>query len=235
MNRKYGLRNQSRNQIRSQRGLALWIKIVLGIFAAGALIAIVATFMVVGLVKDAMDPKKTQSVANKIITLEDPLKGPYVYGRMNFSAMGFSMALLNNTESNALYILMQIPKKDDSSAQKLIDSVAKGEALPSPGAGGAAPAPGSTTKSTMNVEKQGVLDVGGKKMYYVLGKAAKSATTTATSKVEASTGATVETFFGAADPKTPGSVTVLMVQQQDESKHLTLDEVKTFLSNIKAL
>ncbi|MBU6453616.1 MAG: hypothetical protein KGS72_17690 [Cyanobacteria bacterium REEB67] len=240
MNRNIGLKNHSRNQsryqsrykLRNQHGLALWLKIVIGLFATGLVIAIAVGIIAFSFVKDAMDPQKTQAVANKIVTLADPLPAPFEYGRMNISLAGYSVALINNIDSKALYILMRIPQKDaTTSAQKLIDAVAKGDSMPTAGA-----SPKGTSATKMQVEKQGELDVADSKMYYVLGKAAKTATAAASGTATATSGPAVETFFGAADPKNaPNTTTLIMVQQQDETKHLTLEEIQNFLKNIKSL
>jgi hypothetical protein len=238
MNRKFS----TGSQVRNQRGLALWIKIVLGIFVTGFIVACVCGLLVMNVIKDAMDPKKTEAVANQICTFEKPLPAPFEYGRFNLNVGGFVIALVNNTESNALYILMNVPKTEKATdAQSTIDQISKGESLPSVNGAGAA----SGVKSKMQVESKGTFDVAGKKLYYVLGKAPKSSTgaTGAGSKAGDATktaqagdaGQTVETFFGAADPQNPKTQTLIMVQQPEVEKHLSLDEIKAFLKTIKSI
>jgi len=233
MNKNYRLRNQY--------GMALWVKIVLGLFAAGLLLAIVASIFVVGFFKDAMDPKKTQIVANQIVTLQDPLQDPFEYGRMNVSMGGYSVALINNTESKALFILMQFPKKESTGgAKQMIDQVAGGQSGLPDARGGQLPgdssASGGLKKNNMIVEKKDVLDVAGSKMYYVLGKAEVRQRHGAGAQAQPdAVPATVDTFFGAADSKNPNNTTFLMVQQEDPSKHLTVEQVQEFLGRIKSL
>jgi len=228
MKRKHGIRNQY--------GLALWVKILLGLFATGLLIAVAIGIIAFTVVKDAMDPKKTKETANKICALADPLPAPFEYGQMNLSMGGLSLALVNNTASKALYILIKSPHKEGEDAQKAIDKVANGEtSLPSAnGTVTSTEASGSaSSKNTIKVEDKGVLDVADSKMYYVKGKAtSQKAATGATS---ASTGPVqMDTFFGAVDNKDGKTSTFLMVQETDPAKQLTMDEVKTFTGCIKS-
>jgi hypothetical protein len=231
--RQFNLRSSS---LRNQHGLATWVKIILSIFALGLLVAIVGSICLVGFFKDMTDPKKTQEVANKIVTLAEPLPGPFEYGRMNISMFGYSGALINNSSTNALFFLIKSPRKDgEDNAQKTMDKVAKGEAG-LPDTSGALP--GSNTsagagKSNMNVESQGVLDCGGTKLYYVMGKSVAKRPSGDTAN--GAKPAEVETFLGGADGKDPHYGIFIMGQQLDPNKHLTMDEVNAFLFNIKAI
>ncbi|MBS1993932.1 MAG: hypothetical protein JSS83_25650 [Cyanobacteria bacterium SZAS LIN-3] len=226
-----------KSALRNQHGMALWIKILLGLFATGLLIAIAIGIITFSVVKDAMDPKKTQETANKICTLVDPLPAPYEYGKMNVNMGGFMFALINNNSSKGLYFLIKSPRKaKDENAQTAIEKVANGEsALPS--ASGTVTSSGSSgsasTKAKMTVEDKGVLDVAGEKMYYVKGKAASTKTATSGDNASSSS-AELDTFFGGVDSKDGTTATFLMIQEMDPSKHLTLDDVKNFTGCIKA-
>jgi preprotein translocase subunit YajC len=226
-----------KSALRNQYGMALWIKILLGLFATGLLIAIAIGIITFTVIKDAMDPKKTQETANKICTLVDPLPAPYAYGQMNVSMGGFMFALINNKSTNGLYFLIKSPRKaKDENAQSAIEKVANGEsALPS--ANGTVTSSGASgsasSKTKMTVEDKGTLDVAGEKMYYVKGKAA-STKTASSSDGSSSSGADLDTFFGGVDGKDGTTATFLMIQETDPSKHLTLDDVKTFTGCIKA-
>jgi len=228
MKRKHGIRNQY--------GMALWLKILLGLFATGLLISVVIGIIAFTVVKDAMDPKKTKETANKICALSDPLPAPFEYGQMNLSMGGLSLALINNTASKALYILIKSPHKEGDNAQKAIDKVANGEtSLPSAnGTVTSSDASGSaSSKNTIKVEDKGVLDVADNKMYYVKGKAT-SQKAAAASGASSTAGMEMDTFFGAVDNKDGNTSTFLMVQETDPTKQLTLDEVKTFTGCIKS-
>ena len=130
-----------KSNIRSQYGMAMWLKVILGIFGGCLLLAVAGSIFLFSFIKDMTDPKKTEDVSNKIVTMVSPLPPPFEYGRVNLSGFGFSMALINNTESQALFFLIKSPRKDaNDSAQKVIEKVSKGEAgLPdtTPGGGGA--------------------------------------------------------------------------------------------------
>ena len=227
MKTKYSLRNQY--------GKAMWLKIILGLFAVGLVIAIVVSVVAFNFFKDAIDPKKTQQVANKIVTMVDPLPPPYEYGRMNVSMGGFSVALITNTDTKALFILMQSPRKDSATgAKKLIDQIATGEAtIPDARGGGMSVSGAGAGKNTMQVENKGELDVGGTTVHYVLGKASSSRVHTAAAGEAAVK--SMDTFFGAADPKDDKITTVIIGQQEDPTKHLTMDEVKSFFATIKSM
>jgi|GEM_PF-625780 len=228
MKRKYGIRNQ--------HGMALWLKIILGLFATGLLISVVIGIIAFTVFKDATDPKKTKETANKICTLTDPLAAPFEYGKFNVSMGGLSVALINNTASQALYILIKTPHKEGETAQEAIDKVAKGESsLPSAnGTVTSSEASGSaSSKNRLKVESKGEIDVADSKMYYVSGKATSQKAAPKGSSV-AIEGVEVDTFFGAVDNKDGKTSTFLMVQETDPAKKLSIDEVKSFTSCIKS-
>jgi hypothetical protein len=239
-----------KSALRNQYGMAKWVKIILCLFATGLLIAVVSSILLIGFFRDMMDPKKTEEVANKIVTLVHPLPPPFEYGHGNISMFGYSGALISNTDSQALFILGQLPKKDaDTGAQKFIDEVASESASNSAVGGSKAPtasaansaaggskAPTGATgiKTTMKVETQGALDVGGTKLYYLMGKASSAKDLSSSTSTGQAQPTSVETFVGAADSKDSKEITIIIVQQAETGKHLSMDEVEAFTNCIKA-
>jgi hypothetical protein len=225
---------------RNQYGMATWLKIVLCVFAVGLLTAIVGSICMISFFKDMTDPIKTQAVANKIVTMVEPLPPPFEYGPVNISMFGYSGALINNTASKAVFFVIKTPKKAGDNAKAIMDKVAKGEAGLPDGKGGMPGNAGGGSNNNMNVEDQGELDCGGTKLYYVFGKAVAKSPGGAVGGPSGTEGGPksveVETFLGGADPpKDQNSETFVMGQQQDPNKHLSMDEIKNFLSVIKEI
>jgi len=206
--------------------MATWVKIILGLFAVGLLLAVVGSVFLFTFVQNMTNPKKTQEIANTIVTLTEPLPPPFEYGRMNFSMLGWSGALIDSTDSQACFFLIKKPMKEgEDSAQKTIDKVAKGEAS-LPDTSGSLPGSGASkaaAKSNMMVEANDVLDCGGTKLYYVKGKAVLRRTGAAAKSDTSAAPKEVETFLGGADPKGGQTAIFIMGQQPDSTKHLSME------------
>ena len=84
----------------------------------------------------------------------------------------------------------------------------------------------------MSVEDSGKMDVGGATLHYVIGRTVAKppgATAKNAKPVE------MKTFLGGADTKDPKTEVFIMGQQPDPTKTLTMEEIKAFLSMIRAI
>jgi hypothetical protein len=199
--------------------MATWVKVLLVIFGLGFVLTLAGGITLFFMVKNTIDPKNVQTVAESLVTFDGPLPERYRY-TAGSKIMTMSFVVITDNTDKLLYSIIGVEgdNKAEVTAESLVDGVSKGKNMPAmPNGGG---------NSTINAKEKGTLDVAGLKMPYVAG--------TSTS----SQGVTVASFFGVAKPKTSGKMIFLMVQgggaDGEDAKAVSKEKVLEFTSHIKA-
>ncbi len=161
------MRNQFRNQIRDQKGLATWVKVLIGVMIVGtiSIIGLIAggVFFFGSAMKDIMDPAKVKTTAESIAKFSEPLPTGWKFG-MALNMFGTSVAMLNNEKDNMTVTLLKLPRtgKEISSDEVIEGYADKGV----PNMSGVDP---EKTSAKVNIKDRGKLTVGGEEMNYVTG------------------------------------------------------------------
>jgi len=205
---------------RNNKGIATWLKWLLGIMAVGFVLCL-ATCGVVGYFgyqafSDATNPDKIKGVTGSIVSMKElPPSYSYVFGSDMFGVM--PMVLLKNEKAKMTYMIMRLPNKDGSSmtADKLVEQMAE-QGVQTAG-------PGAQGKMTMEVQDKGKTQVGGVEMPYIIGVSENK-----------STGAKQPSFMGCVMPS-PDTATLVVAGSEDTgAQKLDMNEVNSFLSNIES-
>lgn len=204
-------------QSRNNKGIATWLKWLLGIMAVGFVLCLATcgTVFYVGYqeVQKAMDPENAKKVVAKMVTMKE-LGPPYKYA-FGFDMFGMlPMVAVQNESTKTTYMLIKVPNSDSkvTSADQLVEQIAE-RGVSTPGAGG------SSSTTTIEVEKKGKTTVGGMEMPYILGMSENK-----------STGKRSPAFMGCVLPTPDAAVTVYAASEDD--KPIDMTEVEAFLSNI---
>ncbi len=204
--------------MRNQKGLATWVKILIGVMVIGTISVVV---IIGGLVyfagssmKSMMDPTKVKATANTIAKFDDPLPTGWKY-TMGLDLLGMSVAVLNNDSENLNLTFLKLPKggKDISNEEILGEYAEKGV----PNISGVDAA---KTSAPLTVKERGKLTVGGEEMPFVSGESS-------------SKGNTFSQFIGCVIPK--ANPQVIIVQGISlKSETFKLEAAKKLLSAIKS-
>lgn len=215
----------ARRQGRNMRGMATWLKVLLIVFALGAVGIVALIGGIWYLASKATNPAELQKVAESMLSFDGPLPDKFKY-TFGFSAGGTGVVAIMDQQDKALYTLFSVPpsSKSESTPDAVIDGIAKGSGAPTaPGAPGAP----SAAQGKFTVIERGTMDVGGLKMPYANGMTESASSATPTSMGQ---------FWGACQPAPGKGMVILMVTATtpgDEGK-LSVDKVKTFTGHITA-
>ena len=212
---------QSRNRYRNQKGLATWVKVLIGVMIIGtiSIIGIIGAgvFFFGSAMKDMMDPAKVKSTVDTIAKFQDPLPTGWKYG-MALNMLGMSVAVISNEKENLNITLLKLPRgtKDVSNDGILGEYVEKGV----PAAPGMDP---SNAGAPLTVKDKGKLTVGGEEMPYVCGVSERS-------------GKSFSQFIGSVvSKKDQQNPTVIIVQGIClDSETYKLEQTKQLLNAIKS-
>lgn len=211
--------NRGRNTGRNQKGLATWVKILIGVMIVGtiSIIAIIgATVWFAGsAMKDMMDPVKVRATAASIAEFSDPLPKGWEF-QMALGLMGMNVVVVKNTKEDCLLTFLKLPNTDSeklTSESVITDYSAKGV----PAAPGSDP---SKAGAPLDIKDKGKLTVGGEEMTYAMGESQRS-------------GKKFSQLVGCVLPKSSKSV-IIVNGVCENSAEFKLDAAKTLLSSIKA-
>ncbi len=211
------------SNLRSIRGMATWLKIVL---IAGVLCVLGVVGLVVagGMFFSQMtSPDKIKEVASKFMVIDDPLPGGFKYTAG--ANIGTPFVVITPPDAKTIVTFFvdpsAAPAGTTATPETAIDGIAKGESVAA-APGGASSAAKRLTKTT-----RGSLQVGGQAMPYVIGHTEKATDTTDIAN----------TFFGAVKSPTTGKIVYMMAQSADASASaapITIEKVKVLTDAIKS-
>ncbi|MBC7997027.1 MAG: hypothetical protein IAF58_03745 [Leptolyngbya sp.] len=202
--------------MRNQKGLATWVKILIGVMIVGfiSVIAIVGSLWYVGtnIAKDLTDPVKIRAAANTLAKFEDPLPTGWTI-QSALDLMGMKVLIAAQKPGKTFITMLSMPKgKDNTTADQVIDEMAvKGVNVPNVGASSHKGSSGPISISS----KEKML-VGGEQMVYGLGKNSDDG----------------ETLLGCILPKGSSSAIIISASGTDNGK-LDMEGTKKFLGAIK--
>ncbi len=203
---------------RNNKGLATWVKWLLGILIVGFALTLATcgagAFIVYQQIQKAMDPVNVQQVASQLATIKElPPSYKYAFGMDFMGAM--TIVAVQNETAKMTYMLIKVPNTDGMSADQFVEQMAQ-KGVPTAGAGGQ-----STTK--IEVKDKGKTPVGGTEMPYIVGISENS-----------SSGKKQPAFMGCVMPSKDTAVLVAAVSNEEETKPIDVNEVKNFLGLIEA-
>lgn len=211
------MRSKFSNYSRNEKGLATWVKVLIGVMIIGtiSIVAIVgASIWFVGSAyKDMSDPKKSKATVESIAKFEDPLPKGWQFG-LALPLGPISVAMLSNEKAKLNITLLKLP----SGGKDVTNEVVVGEYA----AKGVPDMFGSGKKSSgpLTVQNKGKMNVGGEELAYVTGVSSEA------SKKNPQ-------FIGSVIPKNKESVIIVQGQALD-SEEYPMDETKTLLGAIKS-
>lgn len=206
-----------KRQRRNNKGIATWLKWLLGIMAVGFVLCLATcgtgAYFIFQEAKKAVDPEHCKEVASKIVTMKE-LPANYKYG-FGTDFMGvMTMVAVQNETTNTTFMLIKVPNSDKvTSADELVEQIAeRGVATPS--------ADGGSSQTRIEVQEKGKTTVAGVEMPYIMGLSSNK-----------STGKQLPSFMGCVMPNSDSAL-IVYASSDDEKKPLNLAEVNSFLANI---
>lgn len=214
-------RNQVRNQVRNQKGLATWVKVLIGVMVIGTIsiigIVTAGVFFVGSAMKDVMDPAKVKSTVDSIAKFQNPLPSGWKFG-MALNMFGTSVAVVTNEKESLTVTLLKLPRgaKEVSSENVVGEYAEKGVPNVSGMDANKAGAP-------LDIKERGKLTVAGEEMPYVSGVSERA-------------GKKFSQFIGSVvSKKDPQNPTVIIIQGIClESDSYKLEQTKQLLNAIKS-
>lgn len=209
-----------RRKSRNNKGIATWLKWLLGIMVVGFVLCL-ATCGAIGFfgyqtVQDAMNPEKAEKVAHNVADIQSlPPTYKYTFGMDMMGVM--TMVAINNTATKMTYMLIKVPTTQAENQPKTADEFVEQMATQ-----GVPQAGGSSGKTTIEVKEKGKTKVGGVDMPYIVGISENS-----------NTGKKQPAFLGCVMP-TKETAILVCAAGEDETKPIDMAEVNSFLSNIKS-
>lgn len=214
------MRSKFGNVSRNERGLATWVKVLIGVMIVGtiSIVAIVGatTWFIFSAAKDLADPGKIKATVDTIAKFEDPLPKGWKY-TMALPLGPMSVAMVSNEKADINVTLLKMPSggKDMSSDMVVGEYSEKG--VPAvPNVTGTGPKP----SSPIAVQNKGKLTVGGEELAYAIG-------------VSKNQGPKLSQFIGCVMPKS-GQSAIIVQGQCAKSEEYPLEETKTLLNAIKS-
>lgn len=210
------MRSKFGNVSRNERGLATWVKILIGVMIVGtiSIVAIIGSvaWLAGSAYKDMTDPKKSKATLESIAKFEDPLPKGWQFG-MALPLGPISVAMISNDKAKLNITLLKLP----SGGKDMTNEVVVGEYA----AKGVPDMSGSGTKSSgpITVENKGKMNVGGEELAYVTG-------------VGSDTSKKYAQFIGSVIPKNKDSVIIVQGQSLDSGEY-PMEETKALLGAIK--
>ncbi len=203
---------------RNNKGLATWVKWLLGILIVGFALTLatcgVGGFLLFQGVQKAIDPANAKQVASQMATIKDlPPTYKYAFGMDFMGAM--TIVAVQNEAAKMTYMLIKVPNTDGMTADQFVEQMAQ-KGVPTAGASGQ-----STTK--IEVKDKGKTPVGGTEMPYIVGISENS-----------NSGKKQPAFMGCVMPSRDVAILVAAVSNEEETtKPIDINEVKNFLSMIE--
>lgn len=214
-------RNQTGRYMRNQKGLATWVKVLIGVMIIGTIsiigIITAGVFFVGSAMKDVMDPAKVKATVDTIAKFQDPLPAGWKFG-MALNMFGTSVAVVSNEKEDLNITLLKLPRgvKEMSSEGIVGEYAEKGVPNVSGMDANKAGAP-------LDIKERGKLTVGGEEMPYVSGVSERA-------------GKKFSQFIGSVvskkDPQNPSVVIIQGICL--ESDTYKLEQTKQLLSAIKS-
>ncbi|MDZ4833721.1 MAG: hypothetical protein SGJ27_08060 [Candidatus Melainabacteria bacterium] len=207
-----------RRNSRNNKGIATWLKWMLGIMAVGFVLCL-ATCGAVGFfgyqqIQNAMNPENAQKVAGTIVTIK-PLPTNFKYS-FGMDMMVMTMVAIQDTKGKVTYMLIRIPTtgqtaNEPKSADEFVDQMAAQ----------GVPTAGNTGRTTIEVKEKGKTKAAGVDMPYIIGISENK-----------SSGKKLPAFLGCVMPDKNTAIMVCAASE-DEDKPINMVEVNDFLSNIQ--
>ena len=146
---------------RNQKGLATWIKVLIGVVAVFFIVGIGIAIWGFTFAMNMASPEKSKEAAARIVTMK-ALPANYKY-IMNMDLMGVKMVGLQDTSSGIGYFLVNMPGDDKRqlTPEQMLDQIAK-KGIPSAGGNG-------PKDTSIEVRSKGTLMLAGKEAPYVDG------------------------------------------------------------------
>ena len=209
-------RNRFAN-VRNQKGLATWVKVLIGVMIIGTIAFIVliagGVYFIGGAMKQMQDPAQVRTTAESIAKFSEPLPTGWKF-TVALNMFGTSIAVLSNDKENLSITLLKMPRAEkDMDANTVVETYAE-KGVPSMHGADA-----KKTSAKLNIKDRGKLNVGGEEMIYATGSSQSGDDT-------------FSQLIGCIMPK--GSKQALIVQGVAlGSEKYKLEETKTLLNSIK--
>lgn len=211
------MRSKFSNYSRNEKGLATWVKVLIGVMIIGTISILVivgaSVWFVGSAVKDLADPAKVRATTDSIAKFEDPLPQGWKFG-MALPFGPISIAMLTHEKSGLNVTLLKMPSGGKEMTTDMVVGEYSQKGVPN--------VSGDTTKPTapITVQNKGNLTVGGEPLAYAVG-------------VSNSGGKKFSQFIGCVIPKSNSSV-IIVQGQCLKSEEYPLEETKALLSSIKS-
>lgn len=207
-------------KVRNQKGLATWVKVLLGVVVVGFLaivgLVVAGGFFIADITKKSVDPQYIQQVSQSIAKIDELPQG-FKY-QMAFDALGASAVTIANPSEQLSIILMKLPPPPGkATAEEVVQEYAERGvptvSMPQQTDGGA-----TVTSGPLDVKDKGKLAVADKEMAYVIGDAR---------------GKKVQGMIGCLLLQDPPR-TIILVGQEQGGNPYDFDKTKELLSAIKS-
>lgn len=211
------MRNQFGNHIRNQRGLATWVKVLIGVMVIGTITIIgiitASVFFFGSAMKDMMDPAKVKATVESIAKFEDPLPAGWKFG-MGLNLLGTSVGVVTNEKEKLTITLLKLPRPKEVTSEAVVGEYAE-KGIPNVSGIDA-----DKTSAPLTVKEKGKITVAGEEMSFVSGVSERG-------------GTKFSQFIGSVLPKTEPSVIIIQGVCMD-SETYKIDQTKKLLSAIKS-
>jgi hypothetical protein len=212
------MRNQFGGHIRNQKGLATWVKVLIGVMVIGTIsiigIITAGVFFFGSAMKDMMDPQKVKSTVDSIAKFEDPLPAGWKFG-MGLNMFGTSVGVVTNENEKLTITLLKLPRGGKEVTSDVIVGEYAEKGIPNISGMDA-----DKTSAPLTVKDKGKLTVGGEEMTFVSGVSERG-------------GKTFSQFIGSLIPKSNPSVIIIQGVCFD-SETYKMEQTKKLLSAIKS-
>lgn len=202
---------------RNQRGLATWVKVLIGVMIIGTISFIIliagGVYFIGGAMKQMGDPAQVKANAESIAKFAEPLPAGWKF-TVALNMFGTSIAVVNNEKEDLQITFLKLPRSDkDMDANAIVDSYAE-KGVPS--MQGADP---QKTSAKVNIKDRGKLTIGGEEMNYATGSSERGSEK-------------FSQLIGCIMPK--GSKQAVIVQGVSlGTEEYKLEQTKTLLNSIK--
>lgn len=205
---------------RNNKGLATWLKWLLGIMAVGFVLCLAtcgtAAYFTFQTVQDAMKPENAEKVANTVVDMPTlPTSYKYTFGMDMMGVM--TMVVINDNADKMTYMLIKVPTSQSGSEPATADEFVEQMATQ-----GVPQAGGTGGKTKIEVKEKGKTKVGGVEMPYIIGISENS-----------KNGKSQPAFLGCVMP-TKETAVMVCAAAEDSDKPIDMNQVNGFLNNIKS-
>lgn len=211
------MRSKFSNYSRNEKGLATWVKILIGVMIIGTISIVTilgaSVWFVGSAMKDMADPAKVRATVDTIAKFENPLPKGWNFG-MALPLGPVCVAIVRNEKLDLNVTLLKMPGGGKEMSTEMVVGEYSAKGVPN--------VSGDSSKPSVpiDVQNKGKLSVAGEELAYAIG-------------VSTDAGKKFSQFIGCVIPKNNQSVIIVQGQCLN-SQEYPLEDTKALLAAIKS-